>query len=220
MSPSSPYTTVTVGSWCAVGKMRGWLLPASSLNDGNRGLSVMVWGAIHHGGGVSWSWCMAPWIGIGTSRSWGIKCCHGRRGCLDVTLCTSKKMSRPIQNVTRLPFWANRMLRSWTGQLESPDMNPIEHVWRSNAVWIRGRKDPSAPPTVNEYAYVNRHSRHSLNIQVCRCTIISKMGHVTCICLTLTITPFSRNHICFHLSASPNCLCCYQWRHWTCAFAA
>ena len=29
-------------------------------NDGNRGRSVMVWGAIHHGGGVSWSWCMEP----------------------------------------------------------------------------------------------------------------------------------------------------------------
>ena len=37
------------------------------------------------GGGVSWSWLMEPWTGIGTSRSWGIKCCRGRRGCLDVT---------------------------------------------------------------------------------------------------------------------------------------
>ena len=49
-------------------------------NDGKRGPSVMVWGAIHHGGGVGWSWWMEPWTGIGTSRSWGIKCCHGRRG--------------------------------------------------------------------------------------------------------------------------------------------
>ena len=31
MSPSSPYTTVTVGSGCVVGKGRGWLMPASSL---------------------------------------------------------------------------------------------------------------------------------------------------------------------------------------------
>ena len=29
-------------------------------NDGNHGRSVMVWGAIHHGGGVSWSWWMEP----------------------------------------------------------------------------------------------------------------------------------------------------------------
>ena len=31
MSPGSPYTTVTVGSGCAVGKGRRWLMPASSL---------------------------------------------------------------------------------------------------------------------------------------------------------------------------------------------
>ena len=31
MSPASPYTTVTVGFGCAVGKGRGWLMPASSL---------------------------------------------------------------------------------------------------------------------------------------------------------------------------------------------
>ena len=76
----------------------------------------MVWGAIHHGGGVSWSWWMEPWTGISTSRSWGIKCCDGWRGCLDVTLCMSKTMPRPI-HVTRQPFWNNSMLRSWTGQL-------------------------------------------------------------------------------------------------------
>ena len=79
-------------------------------NDGNRG----------PGGGVSRSWWMEPWTGIGTSRSWGIKCFHGRRGrrgCLDVTLCTSKTMPRPIQHVTRQPFWTNRLLRPWTGQL-------------------------------------------------------------------------------------------------------
>ena len=86
-------------------------------NDGNRGPSVMVCGAIHHGRGVSWSWWMEPWTGIGTSRSWGIKC-HGRRGCLYVTMCTSKTMPRPIQHVIRQSFWTNRMLRSWTGQLE------------------------------------------------------------------------------------------------------
>ena len=31
MSPGFPYTTVTVGSGCAVGKGRGWLMPAFSL---------------------------------------------------------------------------------------------------------------------------------------------------------------------------------------------
>ena len=31
MSPGPPYTTMTVGFGCAVGKGRGWLMPASSL---------------------------------------------------------------------------------------------------------------------------------------------------------------------------------------------
>ena len=31
MSPGSPHTTVMIGSRCAVGKGRGWLMPASSL---------------------------------------------------------------------------------------------------------------------------------------------------------------------------------------------
>ena len=75
MSPGSPYTTVTVGSWCHVGKGRGWLMPASSL------MMEIV---------ARQSW-MDPWTSIGTCGPWGIKCCHGRRGCLDVTcvLCAA-----------------------------------------------------------------------------------------------------------------------------------
>ena len=116
------------------------------LNDGNRGPSAMVWGVIHHGGGVSWSWWMEPWTGIGTSRSWGIKCCHGRRGCLDETLCTSKTMPRPVQHVTWQPFWTNRMLRSWTGQLGVQTWTQwIEHVWDQMSVWIRDMDGPLPP---------------------------------------------------------------------------
>ena len=63
-----------------------------------------------------WSWWMELWTGISTSRSWGIKCYHGWQGCLDITLCTSKKMPHPIQHLTRQPFWTNGMFRSWTGQ--------------------------------------------------------------------------------------------------------
>ena len=88
-------------------------------NDGNRGPSVMAWGAIHHGGRselVLVDGAMNQHR-FGTSRSWGIKCCHARRGCLDVTLCASKSMPRPIQHVAWQTYWTNRMLRSWTGQL-------------------------------------------------------------------------------------------------------
>ena len=116
----------------------------------------MVWAAIHHGGGVNWSWWMEPWTGIGTSRSSGIKCCHGRHGCLDVTLCTSKTMPRPLQHLKRQPFWTNRMLRSWTGQFGS-NMNPIEHVWDQMSVWIRDMDDP--PSIVTELNNAVRQAR-------------------------------------------------------------
>ena len=117
MCPGFSSITVTVGSGCAVGKGRGWLMPASSLMM--KFLAHQSWYGVQSTMGieVSWLWWVQPWTGIGTSRSWGIKCCHGRRGCLDVILCTSKTMPRPIQHVTRQPFWTNRMLRSWTGQL-------------------------------------------------------------------------------------------------------
>ena len=117
MSSDSSYTTVTVRSRYAIGKGRGWLMPASSLM-----MEIMArqsWYGMQSTmrGGLSWSWWMGPLTGIGTSRSWGIKCCHGRQGCLDVTLCKSKTMPRHIQHVTWQQFLTNRMLRSWTGQL-------------------------------------------------------------------------------------------------------
>ena len=118
MSHGSPYTTVTVGSECAVGKGRGWLMPTSSLMM--EIVARQSWYTVQStmGAGVSWSWWIEPWTGISTSRSWGIKCCHGWWGCLDITLCTPKTMPRPIQHMTWQPFWTNRMLRSWTGQFE------------------------------------------------------------------------------------------------------
>ena len=125
MSPGSPYTTVTVGSRCAVGKGRGWLMAASSLVM--EIVACQSWYGVQStmGGGVSWSWWMEPWTSIGTSRSWGIKCCHGRRGCLDVTLCSSKTIPCPIHHVTRQPFWTIRMLRSCTGQLGVQIWTPL-----------------------------------------------------------------------------------------------
>ena len=104
MSPGSPFTTVPVWSECAVGKGRGWLMLASSLvmetvaRQSRYGVQSTM------RGGVSWSWWMEPWAGIGTSRSQGIKCCHGRGGCLDVTLCTFKTIPCSIQHVTRQSF--------------------------------------------------------------------------------------------------------------------
>ena len=85
-SPSSPYTTVTVGSGCAVGKEEAdWCLIDASLmmKIAARQSWYVMQSTMGGGGGVrgvSWSWWMEPWACIGTSRSWGIKCSHGRRG--------------------------------------------------------------------------------------------------------------------------------------------
>ena len=98
-------------------------------NDGNRGPSVMVWVQSTIGGGVSWSWWMEPWTGIGSSRSWGIKCCHGRWGCLDVTLCTSKTA------------------RDTAVFLDQQDVEVMEHVWHQISVWIRDMD--VLPPQLN-----------------------------------------------------------------------
>ena len=128
MSPGSSDTTVTVGSGCAVGKRRGWLMPASSLMM--EIVARQPWYGVQStmGGGMSWSWWVEPWNSIGTSRSWRIKCCHERRGCLKVTLCTSKTMPRPIQHVTRQPLdprhgWPPfHRTCSWTEQCCPPGM--------------------------------------------------------------------------------------------------
>ena len=86
-------------------------------NDWNRGPSVMVWSAIHHGGRselvvVDGAMNRHRYMQILRNQMlpWAT-------GYLGVTLCTSKTMPRPIQHVTRQTFWTNRMLRSWTGQL-------------------------------------------------------------------------------------------------------
>ena len=55
-SPGSPYTTVMVGSACALGKGRGWLMPASSLTM--EIIAGQSWYGVQSimGGGLSWSW--------------------------------------------------------------------------------------------------------------------------------------------------------------------
>ena len=142
MSPGSPYTTVTIGSGCAVGKGRGWLMPASSLMmaivalQSWHGVQSTMWE------GVTWSWWLELWTGIGTSRSWGIKCCHERRWCLDVTLWTSKTMPHPIQQMTRQPFFNQQDAEVMDCPARSPDMNPIEHVWDQMSVWIGDMDEP------------------------------------------------------------------------------
>ena len=119
-------------------------------NDGNRGPSVMVWGAIHHGGRselvvVDGAMNQHQYIQILRNQM-----LYMRRGCLDVTLCMSKTMPCPIQHVTQQPYWTNRMLRSWTGQLGVQAWTQLNmfgikcqsrsKTWTSNGSWCIGIK--------------------------------------------------------------------------------
>ena len=131
-----------MGSRCAVGKGRGWLMPASSLMM--EIVARQSWYEVQStmGCGVSWPWWMEPWTGIVTSRSWGIKCCHGR---LDVTLHTSKKCPDPSSTLHGSIFgptgcWGHELASSesrhkpnWTCLGSNISLDP-RHGWPPSTV--------------------------------------------------------------------------------------
>ena len=108
-------------------------------NDGNRGPSVMVWGAIHHGGRSVLVVVDGVMKRQRTSRSWGIKCCHGRRGVW-TWLCV-----RTRQHVTRQLFgptgcWGDGLASSeskhepnWACLRSNVNLDP-RHGWPPSTV--------------------------------------------------------------------------------------
>ena len=85
-------------------------------NDGNRGPSVMVWGAIHHGGRselIVVDGAMNRHRYIQILRNQMLPSATGVFGRYFVFLQDNAPL---IQHVARQPFSNNRMLRSWTGQ--------------------------------------------------------------------------------------------------------
>ena len=105
-------------------------------NDGNRGPSVMVWCAIHHRGRsevvvVDGAMNRHRYIQILRNQMlpWA-------RGCLDKTMPPSITARDPAAFLDQQDV----EVMDWPAQ--SPDMNPIEHVWDQMPVWIRGMDDP------------------------------------------------------------------------------
>ena len=143
MSPGSPYTTVTVGSGCAAGK--GILIDAFvQPNDGNRGRSVMVWDAIHHGGRsklVVMDGAVNRHRYIQTPRNQMLPWATGVFG---------RNFVHVQDNA--LPHTAHDTAAFLNQEdvevMDCPDMNPIEQVWDQMSVWIRDMDDP--PSTVAE----------------------------------------------------------------------
>ena len=74
---------------------------------------------------------------------WAIVCLPGRQTFLK-KMYMARTMPCPTQHVTQLIFWHKRMWRSCLST-QSPDMNPIEHVWDQMADWIQDLDDPPPP---------------------------------------------------------------------------
>ena len=147
MSPGCPYTRVTVGSGCDVGKGRGWLMPASSLM-----MEIVA--------RQSWYGCNPPWGRSELVVVNGAMNLHRyiqilRNQMLPWTIGVFGRNFVYIQD-NALPHTARDSsafldqqdvkLMDWPDW--SLDMNPIEHVWDQMSVWIRDMDDP--PSTVAE----------------------------------------------------------------------
>ena len=88
-------------------------------NGGNRGPSVMVWGAIHHGGRNELVFGR-NFVSIQDNAP--PHTAHDTAASLE-------------QHDVEVMDWPARSL----------DMNPIEHVWDQMAIWIRDMDNPPPP---------------------------------------------------------------------------
>ena len=90
---------------------------------GNRGPSEMVWGAIIHGGGATWSSWMGRWTGNATSRFWGITCYHGGEGVIGRSFAFVQD-NAPSHIARDTGHFCTKVM-DW--HTMSPGINAIEH---------------------------------------------------------------------------------------------
>ena len=144
VSPGSPYTTVTVGSGCAVGKGRGWLMPASSL--------IMESWPVSHGMG-----CNPPWEEeVAGPGRWSHKqasvhpdteesnVAMGDGGGLEVIFVYVQDNAPPHTACGMAAFLDQQDVEVMEWLDRSPDMKPVEHAWDQMSVWIRDMGDPAS----------------------------------------------------------------------------
>ena len=113
-------------------------------NDGIRVLSVMVWGAIHHGGRrelVLVDGAMNRHRYIQILRNQMLPWATGVFG-RNFVYVQGNALPHTARSTTAFLDQQDVEVMDWPAR--SPVMNPIEHVWDQMSVWIRDMDDPAS----------------------------------------------------------------------------